>query len=131
MIYFEKETPIVNFGFENKEFAFDTLTRFTTKLDNKPNQNNKQTYYFRISGMDKEFLDYFKFEKIKYIKFCHSAKDEHGSPFIFVDTLDYPMVTIDQSLFASEEYGCFDFTVYSNKGWIFKKIWYNLFIKGR
>lgn len=38
-----------------------------------------------------------------------SAKDENESSLTFVDTLIYPTVKIDQSLFTSGEPGNFDF----------------------
>lgn len=112
MTYFEREIPVVKFVFEDKEFEFDTLTRFSTKLDNHPSRANRETYFFRITGMDKEFLDYFKAHAIKYIQFNHIVKDVNGSPCGFTDTLDNPIVEITQTLFLSGEYGTFDFTVY-------------------
>lgn len=113
MNYFEREIPIVKINFNEKEYEFDTIKRFTTRLENMPVRVTSEIYYFRVAGISREFLADFKHNKIKSVKFCHTTKDENGAPFAFVDTLVSPTVKIDQSLFTNGEPGDFDFTIYN------------------
>lgn len=112
MTYFEKDLPVVKIRFEDKEFEINTLIRFTTKIDNNPNQCIQETYYFRTVGIEKELIEALKTYKVKSIVFCHFVKDEINSNQEFIDTLEYPVVKVDQSLFSSGEFGAFDFTIY-------------------